>query len=139
MCVCVCACECVCVCVWFSLVSLFNDISTLISYLILKLSLLKNKTSTIQPIAGEGKRVHTFPKSITPKMNTIMRLEFKLTYFDVIVEHINHYTKGSSHIHINHHQVTLISQILSQHLSLSSISPGGSSRLHPLSVQSCCK
>ena len=41
----------------------------------------------------------------------------------------------------NHHHVALPTQIslmLSRHLSLSSIAPGRSSRLHPVTAQSCC-
>ena len=41
-----------------------------------------------------------------------------------------------------HHQVTQLAQISithSHHSSLSSITPGWSSRLHPVSIQCCCK
>ena len=36
--------------------------------------------------------VHAFPKSIIPKVNMIVRLEFKLAYHDVTVHHISRYT-----------------------------------------------
>ena len=39
--------------------------------------------------------VHTFPKGICPKVNVIVRLEFKLVYYDSTVQHFNHYTTGS--------------------------------------------
>ena len=48
---------------------------------------------------------------------------------------------GSHHHHHHHHHVVLlarISQILSRQPSLSSIAPRRSSRLPPVSAQSCC-
>ena len=36
------------------------------------------------------KRVHTFPKGISPKGNIIARLEFELAYYDVTVKHLSH-------------------------------------------------
>ena len=38
------------------------------------------------------KAVHTFPHGICLKWNIIARLEFELTFYDVIVQHINHYS-----------------------------------------------
>ena len=35
-------------------------------------------------MAGD-KRVHTFPKGISPKVNVIARLEFELINYDVVV------------------------------------------------------
>ena len=35
-----------------------------------------------------------FPKSISPKVNVIARLEFELAYYDVIVQHFSHYATG---------------------------------------------
>ena len=40
----------------------------------------------------EDKRVHTFPKSICPKVNVIARLEYELAYYDCVVHRFNHYT-----------------------------------------------
>ena len=40
------------------------------------------------------KRIHTFPKGIGPKMNVIARLEFELVYYEVEVQHVNHYATG---------------------------------------------
>ena len=36
--------------------------------------------------------VHTFPKSICPKVNVIARLEYELAYYDSAVYRFNHYT-----------------------------------------------
>ena len=35
--------------------------------------------------------VYTFPKGISPKVNVIAWLEFELAYYDVKVQHVNHY------------------------------------------------
>ena len=46
-----------------------------------------------------------------------------------------------AYIHHHHHHVVPLARIsltLSRHLSLSFIAPGRSSRLHPVSSQSCC-
>ena len=40
------------------------------------------------------KHVHTFPKGIRLKVNVIVQLEFELTYCDVAVQHVSHYTIG---------------------------------------------
>ena len=42
------------------------------------------------------RRVHTFPKGIKMKVNVIMRLELELAYYDVAVQHVNHYTKETT-------------------------------------------
>ena len=49
---------------------------------------------TILIIAGD-KGVYAFPKSINPKVNVIAWLEFELAYYDVTVQHFNHYTTGN--------------------------------------------
>ena len=36
--------------------------------------------------------VHTFPKSIYPKVNVIARLEYELAYYDSSAHCFNHYT-----------------------------------------------
>ena len=38
------------------------------------------------------KGVHAFPKGISPKGNVIEPLAFKFTYYDVTVQHVNHYS-----------------------------------------------
>ena len=42
-----------------------------------------NSSDTIKSVAGthncEGKEVHAFPKSINPKVNVIVQLDFKLS------------------------------------------------------------
>ena len=62
-------------------------------YLMPNSSLSKNSSGTVLfNIAGEDKGVHTFPENISPKVNIIMQLEFKLAYFNVAVQHVSHYT-----------------------------------------------
>ena len=57
-----------------------------------KLSLLKNNSGNISPVAGGGEDFHSFPKCISLRVNVIAQLEFELTYFDVVVQYVNHYT-----------------------------------------------
>ena len=42
-----------------------------------------------------NKRVHTFPKNISPKVNEIAQIEFELAYHGATVEHINHSAMGT--------------------------------------------
>ena len=37
------------------------------------------------------KRVHTFSKGISPKVNVVAWLEFELAYYDVVVWNVSHY------------------------------------------------
>ena len=37
------------------------------------------------------KGVHIFPKSICPKLNLIVWLEFEPVHYDITVEHVSHY------------------------------------------------
>ena len=37
------------------------------------------------------KGLHTFPKSISLKLNVVARLEFELAYFEAVVQHCSHY------------------------------------------------
>ena len=37
----------------------------------------------------------TFPKDIRLKVNVIAQLEFELTYYEVILQHVNHDTTGT--------------------------------------------
>ena len=39
---------------------------------------------------------HIFPKDFKPKVNTLARLEFELAFYDVTVQHINHYVNATS-------------------------------------------
>ena len=41
------------------------------------------------------KGVHAFPKSISPKVNMIVKLELKLTNFNAGFQHISHDAMGS--------------------------------------------
>ena len=43
------------------------------------------------PPAMGKKRVLTFPKGISSKVNAIVRLEFEITYFEAAVKHFSHY------------------------------------------------
>ena len=36
------------------------------------------------------KRLHAFPKGISPKMNVIAPLEFEFAYYDIAVQLVNH-------------------------------------------------
>ena len=58
-------------------------------YLMPKSSLQKASNGNIWPIAGGDKRVHTFPKSINPKVNVIVQLEFELVVYNVKVIHVS--------------------------------------------------
>ena len=49
--------------------------------------------------SGGYKVVHTIPKSICPKMNTTVQLEFKLAYYDIAVEHVSNYATGTPLTH----------------------------------------
>ena len=42
------------------------------------------------------KGVHTFPKGISLKFNVIVRLEFKIAYYDVAVQHVSYYATGTT-------------------------------------------
>ena len=74
------------------MVSLFNGISSLIVYLMPKLSLQKNSNDTVQPIIGEIKRVYSFPNGISPKLDIIAQIELELAYFKAAVQYFNHNT-----------------------------------------------
>ena len=52
---------------------------------------LKKNKKTNQAIAVGIKRVHTFPKSINPKVNVRAWLQFELAHYDFAIQHISHY------------------------------------------------
>ena len=55
----------------------------------------KNSSGTILPIALQGdKRVYTFHKGISPKVNVIAPQGFELIYNNVTVLHVSHYATG---------------------------------------------
>ena len=64
--------------IWFGI--FFNGILTFMAYLMPKSSLYKKGSDTIQLITGRIQRFNTFPKGISPKVNVIEQLEFKLGY-----------------------------------------------------------
>ena len=39
--------------------------------------------------------IHTFAKSICPKVNVMVQLEFELAYYNVAVQHISHYAMAT--------------------------------------------
>ena len=43
-----------------------------------------------------SREVHIFPKGINRKVNVMVQVEFKLVYYDVIVQFVSHYTMGGS-------------------------------------------
>ena len=63
------------------------------SYLMPKPTLHKNNSDTTY--SWDNKRVHTFPKGISPKMNAIAQLEFELAFFEAADQHFSHYTTGT--------------------------------------------
>ena len=62
------------------MVTLFNDISILVGYLVPKLSLQKESSCIIWPIAWENKDVNTFQKGICPKVNVIVNVPSSVVY-----------------------------------------------------------
>ena len=43
-----------------------------------------------------NKVIHTFPKSLIPKVTVIARVEFELAYYAVTVQYLTHYTTGTT-------------------------------------------
>ena len=84
---------------WFDLVSSLKGISTFLGYLMPKLFLYKNSSSTILTHSWRDKRVHAFPKVICPKVNVKAELEFKLTYYSIAVKQVSHYATETPHVH----------------------------------------
>ena len=76
----------------FSLVSLFNGISTLCRLFNTKAVLLEEQKWYYLTHSWEDNEVHTFPKGICPKVNVIAWLEYELAYYDSAVHRFNHYT-----------------------------------------------
>ena len=61
--------------------------------------LKRNSSGTIyellySPNSWEDKEVHAFLKGISPKVNVIVQLEFKLAYYDFTVQYFNHFAMG---------------------------------------------
>ena len=74
------------------LVSVFNEISTFVGYLMPKPSFEKNRSST----SWEYKGVHAFAEGMCLKVNIIVRLKFELEYHDSEVRRFNRYTTRTS-------------------------------------------
>ena len=81
-------------CEWFTVVSLFNGISTFGGYLRPKQS-WKNSGGTVELITRRIKGFIPFPKGICSKMNVIARLGFELAYYVSAVQRLNHYTSST--------------------------------------------
>ena len=82
----------------FGLVSLFNDISTFVGYYA-KPFLIEKQRWYYLTYNWRNKRVHTYLKFISPKVNVIERLEFELSYFDATIQHFIHYATGTFLLH----------------------------------------
>ena len=54
------------------------------------------QSDTIQLYSWFVKGVHIFPKRIIQIVNVKAQLEFKLTYYDVAVQHVSPYAMGTS-------------------------------------------
>ena len=80
-----------------NLVSLFDDISTFVGYLIAKSILQEAQQWYYLTHSWEDKGVHTFPHGIRPKVNVIARLEFDLAYYDSAVHCFNYYITRTPH------------------------------------------
>ena len=53
-------------------------------------------SSSTKPIAGEIRGFIPFPKGIRPKENVTDKLEFKLAYYNIAVQHVSYYTMEES-------------------------------------------
>ena len=74
------------------LVSLFNGISTFFRLFNAKAILLEEQYWYYLTYSWEDKGVHSFPKSICPKVNVIALLEYELAYYDSAVHRFSYYT-----------------------------------------------
>ena len=72
--------------------SLFNGISTLFRLFNAKAILIWEQLWYYLTHSWEDKEVHTFPKSVCPKVNVIARLESEIDYNDSAAHRFNHYT-----------------------------------------------
>ena len=43
-----------------------------------------------------NKKVYSFLKDVSPKVNIVAWLEFELAYYNVSLQHVNHYAMGTS-------------------------------------------
>ena len=74
-------------------VSLFNGISNILGWFNAKAILVEEELLFKPELSGD-KNVHTFLKSVCPKVNEMAWLEFELIYYDVTVQLISHYATG---------------------------------------------
>ena len=66
----------------------------------------------------EDRLFHAFPKVICSKVNVIALLEFELAYYDSAVQRFNHYTTGTSPVHLCMHICVSICAYEHMHISL---------------------
>ena len=81
-------------------------------------------TLTIMPMGRwSNKMVHSFSKGINSKVNVIERLEFELTYFDIVVQHVSYYAKGTPsmifEISLNYFTLYKYNLVLAKSLTIS--------------------
>ena len=97
--------------VWFIL---FNGISTCVTYLTPKQSSQKQKKMSVILFNQQLvriRRLHIFPKSISPIVDFFEQLVFELAYFDASVQHFNHYATGTPPPILKNFAIILISSI----------------------------
>ena len=75
----------------FGLISLSDGISTFVGYLMLKPPLLKNSSDYYLTDSWKDKKIYTFPKGFSRKVNVLAQLEFDLAYIVPAVQHFSHY------------------------------------------------
>ena len=88
---------------------IWTRVAVSISYNDNHCTILEEQLWCYLPPAGKIKRFIAFPKGISLKVNSTAPLEFELTYFKFVVQHINDYATGilpyiynnkNMHIHI---------------------------------------
>ena len=78
----------------FGWVSLFNDISTFMGYLMSKSSFFEEQQWYY--LSWENKEIHTFLKGISPKVNVIAQLDVELAYFKAVGQLFSRYSTETS-------------------------------------------
>ena len=75
---------------FFFFLLLFNDISTLVVYLMPKPSLVEEQLWYYLTHCWRADEVHAFSKGICPKVNLLMLLKSEPAYYDIKVLHLEH-------------------------------------------------
>ena len=79
-----------------------------VGYLMVKSSLKENSCNTFKTHYRMPKRILTFTKGISSKMNVIAQLELELVYFELSVQQFSHFSTGIppfSNLTAFHHEV----------------------------------